>query len=67
MPVERTVSRLESSVSARAENQGFVAKETFDDKMGKIKKALQTLLDKQKKATPGGKDGSKMSSPLETI
>ncbi|KAJ9546488.1 hypothetical protein OSB04_019031 [Centaurea solstitialis] len=67
IPAARSETRVEGLASVQVEGQGFVTKEAFDDKMGRIKKALQTLLVEQKKATRGSKSGSAMSIPDETV
>ena len=65
--VEQFGSRLDSSASVHTEGQSFVTKEAFDDKLGKIEKTLQKLLEKQDKSAPEGKSSSERSSPPETI
>ena len=62
---ERLVSQYGSSTSAPLEYQAFVTKETFEDKLGRIESALQTLLAKQDSAS-GSKCDTGMTSPFVT-
>ena len=47
MTVDRQLSHQGSSSGVHPKNQGFVTKKAFNDKLGKIEKALQTLLNRQ--------------------
>ena len=50
-----------------AENQGFVTEKTFNNKLGKIEKALQTQLNRQKKSTLRDKEDTEMCSLPKTV
>ena len=63
---ERSMSRLESTASAPPEQQAFVTREAFDDKLGRIESALKTLLAKQD-SEHQSKSGGEHSSPPETM
>ncbi|KAJ9566079.1 hypothetical protein OSB04_002045 [Centaurea solstitialis] len=67
IPAEQSEARVDSSTSIQVEGQGFVTKESFDDKMGRIEKALQTFLVEQKKETRGSKSGLERSKLDEAI
>jgi hypothetical protein len=47
MQVDRQLSHQGSSSRVHPKDQGFVTEKAFNDKLGKIEKALQTLLNRQ--------------------